>query len=176
MPRRVLHREFWMATGAVPRWQLVLVYLLVGCVAALGLKVTSDQADRAQATAKRTASLAREIQRQRVDNIRTACEDQNRRHDSTLASVDRALLIAFGQDRNALQTSDPARARALAKRAETASPRQLREMIASARQLAPLELRRRIDEQRAQFGLLLTASVPKQDCDKLVAQSTAKRG
>lgn len=39
-----------------------------------------------------TSEFAREIQRQRVESIRMSCEDTNRRHDRTIATLD-ALLV-----------------------------------------------------------------------------------
>lgn len=42
-------------------------------------------------TAERAGSLAREVQSQRVEAIRSNCEAQNRRHDETIVTLDRLV-------------------------------------------------------------------------------------
>jgi hypothetical protein len=68
----------------IPRWQLVAVYVLIVAAGALGITQTQHVAHRADA-------LARDIQAQRVSSIVQSCEQQNARHDATIATLDRLI-------------------------------------------------------------------------------------
>lgn len=70
LPERA-YRDFWL---------LIITALLVW----LGIKALDAASTAQQAT--------REIQAQRVDTIRTSCEEQNARHDGTIIGLDRLLL------------------------------------------------------------------------------------
>lgn len=41
--------DWWTATGVIPRWQLIAVYVLVVAAGAAGMTATRNAADRAQA-------------------------------------------------------------------------------------------------------------------------------
>jgi hypothetical protein len=71
-------RRFWTQKGVIPRWQLLLVYVMVVGVAAAGLWRTSVVADDANA-------LARRVQEDREAAIRTSCEQQNERNTDMVA-------------------------------------------------------------------------------------------
>lgn len=92
---RPTRREYWTARGVVPRWQFLLVYLVVVVVGIIGFERIGNQSDTAadlaretHSLAQQTAQLARTIQLQRLDGIRRGCEDQNRRHDGTIRALD----------------------------------------------------------------------------------------
>jgi predicted transcriptional regulator len=76
--------SYWKQTGVIPRWQLLGVYALIVAAGAFGLAQTQHIAHRADA-------LARDIQQQRVMTIEQSCEQQNARHDATIATLDRLI-------------------------------------------------------------------------------------
>lgn len=77
-----------MQRGVIPRWQFLMVYVLIVAAAGLGLWKTGTVAGEAD-------QLATDIQEQRVQTVRRNCEDQNARH----FEADRTLtkLIARGR-------------------------------------------------------------------------------
>jgi hypothetical protein len=103
-----LTRSYWTARGVVPRWQLLVVYLVVVAITVVGFIRIGHQASNAEDTARQTAQLTRAtnklarenaaltlaIQHQRTETIRSSCEDQNRRHDATIAKLDVVLRRA----------------------------------------------------------------------------------
>jgi len=76
--------SYWKQVGVIPRWQLLGVYALIVAAGAFGLAQTQHVAHRADA-------LARDIQQQRVMTIEQSCEQQNARHDGTIATLDRLI-------------------------------------------------------------------------------------
>lgn len=70
-------KRYWTATGVIPRWQLVAVYLAFATACAIGFE---QQHEQSQA-----------IQTQRAESIRRQCEDQNRRNKATIARLDLRL-------------------------------------------------------------------------------------
>ena len=54
-------------------------------------KVNSDRADDARNLSQRAADLAHQIQVERARNVRDSCEASNKRHDSTIATLDKLL-------------------------------------------------------------------------------------
>lgn len=77
--------EWWTATGVIPRWQLLLVYMFVTAAGAVGMTSTRDVADRADRAAIRADELARNVRADRIGAIRISCEQQNLRN---MAMVD----------------------------------------------------------------------------------------
>lgn len=136
----VFSRSYWTSRGVVPRWQLLLVYLLIAAVGIVGFVSVGNQADKATKTAEETrklalvsatlsrdtARLAREIQSSRT----TLCEDQNKRHDRTIERLNKII--------------DQAKRRQPDRAAE-------------------------IERARAQNILLIEALAPEQDCAAVVS-------
>lgn len=76
--------SYWKQTGVIPRWQLIAVYVLIVAAGTIGIW-------RTQTVAHRADDLSRDIQAQRVVNIRQSCDEQNARHDDTIAALDRLI-------------------------------------------------------------------------------------
>lgn len=100
-------------------WLLVLsIVILITVSTAVSGSKTANQASRharaaasqASAVAQSAAQLAAEIQQQRVDSVSDNCNAQNKRHDGTIAALDR--IPPFGPQTRA------ARAQAARGRAE----------------------------------------------------------
>lgn len=86
-------RAYWMARGVIPRWQYLLVYVLIVGAGAFGFAQTHAAQQRAE-------HLARQVAAQRLAAIRSTCEEQNVRHDQTLRTLDR-LIAKVPPDRRA---------------------------------------------------------------------------
>ena len=82
---------WWTARGVIPRWQLLLVYALVVGVSMVGLASTRSIADENRVLALRVDGLARAIQDQRKESIRTNCRTQNKRHKAAISATLRLL-------------------------------------------------------------------------------------
>ena len=94
-------RNYWTAVGVIPRWQLVAVYLFIAAIGIVAIGSVARQSDEIEAQANRatalaiqnrqlskaSAELARRVQQQRLDGIRSNCEDQNRKHGDTIRSL-----------------------------------------------------------------------------------------
>lgn len=82
--RRKDDGSYWRATGVIPRWQLLAVYVLIVAAGAAGFWQTSSVANRAD-------DFARDVQSQRVVAIRANCQEQNQRHDDTIRTLDHLI-------------------------------------------------------------------------------------
>lgn len=80
LARRKSDTNYWTATGVIPRWQLVAVYVLVVGATVVGFISVSHQTNRVN-------DAVRQIQRQRY----YLCQDQNRRHDLTIKRLDELI-------------------------------------------------------------------------------------
>jgi hypothetical protein len=123
--QRFLH--YWKATGVIPRWQLFGVYLLIIVAGAVGFARTSTIANNADNSANQTAALAKrtagivtenkrladQIQQQRRDNIRQACEDQNDRHHDAVKTTLRLLAHPAVPDHQLTASQKQAQRRAV---------------------------------------------------------------
>lgn len=102
--RRAADTNYWTATGVIPRWQLLAVYVLVvaaGFVGFLSIRSAVNHANtvarenhrlalRASSQAAQTKRLADKIQAQRKD----LCADQNARHKRTIQTLN-SILAEF---------------------------------------------------------------------------------
>src|SRR3974390_1965898 len=83
----------WLLQPARRIWVGALFLLLCGLIAIQGIILVKyqDEQTRSHKTAVEAKLLAQEIQQQRVNSIRGDCEDQNRRHDNSIATFEQAL-------------------------------------------------------------------------------------
>lgn len=103
--RRAADKNYWTATGVIPRWQLVAVYGLMAVIGIVGFATIGNTADKAsqasqstrtlaqstRALAQRAAAQAAESHRQALaiqQQRRDLCVDQNHRHDATIRQLD----------------------------------------------------------------------------------------
>jgi hypothetical protein len=76
-----------MQRGVIPRWQYLLVYVMIVGAGVLGFLRTEDATDQARRAARQASELARDIQAQRVKTVRNNCEEQNNRHSEADATL-----------------------------------------------------------------------------------------
>lgn len=71
---------YWTQVGVIPRWQLVMVYVVIVAAGATGLLKTSNAAHRADHAAREAKAATRAIQHSRIVATREACAQQNARN------------------------------------------------------------------------------------------------
>lgn len=69
-------RSYWRQVGVIPRWQLVVLWLSMGAIAAIGGGIAINQSD--------------EIQKNRIEITREQCIAGNQRHN---AAVEKTLEL-----------------------------------------------------------------------------------
>jgi hypothetical protein len=78
---------WWTATGVIPRWQLLLVYVLVIVAGMVGMASTRSVADRANGAALDAKHAVAQVQASRIE----LCEQANERHDAVIAELERQI-------------------------------------------------------------------------------------
>jgi hypothetical protein len=69
-------RAWWTARGVIPRWQLLLVYVLVVTAGAVGQSKTTDAASKATEAAFDAKSAIRQVQAQGAQRRLVSAESQ----------------------------------------------------------------------------------------------------
>ena len=116
--------------------------------------------------------LVQRIQQERERAILVGCRDQNRRHDATVGTLHRLLVLA-ANDQFGRQSSNPQRLRVLAQRARAVQDPGMRERLlaglaAEARSLLPPRVQKLFDRGVGQQIALINSLQPERDCQKLV--------
>jgi type II secretory pathway pseudopilin PulG len=141
----------------------VLAGIAAAAVFTYQLGVNSDRADEAR-------NLGRQIQNERIRNVRDSCEATNERHNDTVATIDQVLVqsVATQQKGKASDADQKALDALSAKAAKTKDPRQIAALLAQARKLVTPAFRRQIDQSRGQTVFIIDALAPVRDCDQVV--------
>ena len=91
-------KGYWTQRGVMPRWTLIGAYVLITLVFVVTAKWSHDASVKA-------SQAAVEIQSQRVAAVRMSCQDQNRRHDETIATLDKLIAQVPGSRRQRAKES-----------------------------------------------------------------------
>lgn len=106
-------------------------------------------------TSSRTTDVTEataQIQKERARNIRSSCEAQNERHDSTIDTLNRVVLERLTREH--VPVAVP--------------PREVKIRLAAAMKLADPPVRTQIQQSIGSTSLLIDALAPRRDCDELV--------
>lgn len=141
-----------MMRRATDKLAVVCTAICILCLAGVGVWSgtvldTNRQADQA-------ADTAAQIQRERARNVRSNCEEQNRRHDDSIGTLDRLVLERLTHHRVAATLPAP----------------QVEVRLAAALKLADPPVRAQVQQSIGSTVLLIEALVPKRDCRALVAR------
>ena len=144
-----------------------------------------DQADTTRKLVDANGRLGHQIQTERARSVRDNCEGQNGRHNGTIKTLDRLLVIAVNQQfakkvKPAVKTQLRDAAREAGRKRHDGtfalSQAQLSALLQKVRKLVPPALRQQIDQSRSQQVFLIDALAPVRNCDKAVHDAVRRTG